>query len=130
MVFSEESSSRILLMAELHISFESISKLILTAENQLIVVNEGCLAAVARFLLRGSLVAQEYAAGLLLNLATNRSSENLFPFASRPYMKTLAKGFPSVPRKGNIGNKAHTTTYGNSRVVCYQKYSVGFRGCT
>ena len=38
------------------------------------IVDEGCLAAAVRFLLRGSLVAQEYSAGLLLNLATNRYS--------------------------------------------------------
>ena len=36
------------------------------------VVEEGCLPAAVRFLLRGSLVAQEYSAGLLLNLAANR----------------------------------------------------------
>ena len=38
------------------------------------IVEEGCLPSAVRFLLRGSLVAQEYSAGLILNLATNRQS--------------------------------------------------------
>ncbi len=38
----------------------------------MLIVEEGCLPAAVRFLLRGSLVAQEYSAGLILNLATNR----------------------------------------------------------
>ena len=38
------------------------------------IVEEGCLPSAVRFLLRGSLVAQEYSAGLILNLATNRHS--------------------------------------------------------